>query len=392
MGGLSGHMKHLYEATNLSVLEIENLVYKILASQVTDLTEKIDGYNIHVGYDFEKQELRFFRNSKDILSKGMSVSDMKERWKDNPKTLKVYLSAADILKKYIEDHWIYLLSIQENYMITLNVECVYKMTNIMPYTEVGVYLHNIWDWDKRTGKCESIIDIPDGLKMNIDKYKGVHICPTIKISPRFSEKEYRAIAGTYKEEFLDIIRATMGTDRVDHKNLVEYYLKKFKTYCKASELFENIPESTIKIVFDRIFFDIKTVNLRELVKHFQGKENDFRNWLEFEGQKVKENCMYDLKLFFTKFANFVLSNAVGYVNYENRYIISDLLYRTYKQKSESLEGCTDPKKKEVVERNINLIESTGTQINALEGVVLKYKDNLYKLTGTFAPLNQLLWM
>lgn len=392
MGGLSGHMKHLYEATNLSVLEIENLMYEILASQVTDLTEKIDGYNIHVGYDFEKQELRFFRNSKDILSKGMGVSDMKERWKDNPKTLKVYLSAADILKKYIEDHWVYLLSIQENYMITLNVECVYKMTNIMPYTEVCVYLHNIWDWDKRTGKCESITDIPDGMKMNIDKYKGVHICPTIKISTRFSEKEYRAITGTYKEEFRDIISATMGTDCVDHTNLVEYYLKKFKTYCKTSELFENIPESTIKIVFDRIFFDIKAVNLRELVKKFQGKENDFRNWLENDSQKVKENCMYDLKLFFTKFANFVLSNANGYVNYENRYIISDLLYRTYKQKSEFLKGYADPKKKEVAERNINLIESTGTQINALEGVVLKYKDNLYKLTGTFAPLNQLLWM
>ena len=93
-----------------------------------------------------------------------------------------------------------------------------------------------------------------------------------------------------------------------------------------------------------------------------------------------------------RFSNFILANSIGYVNYENRYIISDLLYRTYKQKIESLKNCDDLKKQEIIDQNIDIIESTGEQINALEGVVIEYNNNTYKLTGSLAPLNQLMWL
>lgn len=394
MGGLSGHMKHIYEAMDCTIYDVENVIDGILVSHEMEMIEKIDGYNIHVGYNFERQEMRFFRNSKDILlSGGMSISDMKERWKDNPKTLKVYLSAVDILKKYIKDHWIYFLSTQARYMVTLNVECVYKMTNIMPYTEVGVYLHNMWSWDRETGKCESVADIPDGMKMDVDRYEGIHLCPIVKLSAKFTKNEYISIANTYKDELEQIIFDEIGGLYAKDITLRDVYYKSFTNICfEKYEWITNVPEDIFYEIFNRIFFGSKHIHIGELVKHFPDNEKKFKAWLKTDGPELKKLCMHKLKSLFTRFSNFILSNSVGYVNYKNRYIISDILYRTYKQKIESLKNCDDLKKQEIIDLNVDLIESTGEQINALEGVVFEYKDNLYKLTGTFAPLNQLLWM
>lgn len=394
MGGLSGHMSHIHEAMVCTVHDVENIIDGILVSREIEMTEKIDGYNIHVGYDFEKQEMRFFRNSKDILlSGGMSTSDMKDRWKDRPKTLKVYLSAADILKKYIEDHSAYFLSAQAKCIVTLNVECVYKTTNIIPYTEVGVYLHNIWSWDRVTGKCESTTDIPDGMKLDIDKYEGIHLCPVVKLSTRFTKNEYISIANAYKNELEQIIFDEVGGLYAKDITLRGVYYRSFTNIClKKYEWITNIPESVFYEIFNRIFFDSKHIHLDVLTKYFPGNEKKFKDWLKTDGPKLKKLCMHKLKSLFTRFSNFILANSIGYVNYENRYIISDLLYRTYKQKIESLKNCDDLKKQEIIDQNIDIIESTGEQINALEGVVIEYNNNTYKLTGSFAPLNQLMWL
>ena len=90
--------------------------------------------------------MRFFRNAKDVSNGGMSIDDMKVRWKDNPKTLKVYLSAAEVLEDFIKNHKEHFKTSDPNVVTTLNVECLYKTTNIIPYLTNGVYIHNFWVW------------------------------------------------------------------------------------------------------------------------------------------------------------------------------------------------------------------------------------------------------
>ena len=63
MGGLSGHMTHVYEDYNLKMKDVKNIISGILNSQI-QLKEKVDGFNIHVSY--RNDELRFYRNKTDI--------------------------------------------------------------------------------------------------------------------------------------------------------------------------------------------------------------------------------------------------------------------------------------------------------------------------------------
>ena len=146
MGGLSGHMKHLYEAFDCTVNDIESIIDGLLVNRTIRMTEKIDGYNIHVSWDFNTESMRFFRNAKDVSNGGMSIDDMKVRWKDKPKTLKVYLSAAEVLEDFIKNHKEHFKTSDSNVIITPNVECVYKTTNIIPYLRqfVNYFLIILW--------------------------------------------------------------------------------------------------------------------------------------------------------------------------------------------------------------------------------------------------------
>ncbi len=145
-------------------------------------------------------------------------------------------------------------------------------------------------------------------------------------------------------------------------------------------------------VFYRVFLDEKSMSLNELAKAYGSNSDKFKDWLKNESAAVKETCMYEMKLFFARFANFILANIKGYINYENRYIISDVIYRKYKQKLEQLGELYDHKKPHTMRYNIRFIKDIGEQINPLEGVVFSFCRNDYKLTGTFAPLNRLMWM
>lgn len=394
MGGLSGHMKHVYEAFGCTVADIESMIDGILVNHTIKMTEKIDGYNIHVSWDFDTESLRFFRNAKDISDGGMSVDDMKVRWSDRPKTLKVYLSAAEALESFIRDHKEYFKTLNSNEIITLNVECLYKTTNIIPYLTKGVYIHNFWTWKKEDGNVKpyAIADLDGGMISNTAHYDGVNVCPVVTFPMNFPD-QFRSVANAYKQEFVNLVKDSMGCIPVANVTLKNYYYIKFVKYCdKNASWLKNAPFSIFVEVFNRVFLDEKTVHLNELAKAYGSNSDRFKDWLKNESAAVKESCMYEIKLFFTRFANFILANIKGYINYENRYIISDVLYRKYKMKLAELENCDNPKKQSIIKKNVDLINGIGEQINPLEGVVFGFYGSNYKLTGTFAPLNQLMWM
>ena len=395
MGGLSGHMKHLYEAFDCTVNDIESIIDGLLVNRTIRMTEKIDGYNIHVSWDFDTESMRFFRNAKDVSNGGMSIDDMKVRWKDNPKTLKVYLSAAEVLEDFIKNHKEHFKTSDPNVITTLNVECLYKTTNIIPYLTKGVYIHNFWVWRKEDGivKPCAIADLDNTLKDDTSHYNGVNVCPIVSIPVNFNN-QLKYIAKTYISEFWNLIVDSMGSSiPATDITLKNYYYIKFVKYCdKNITWLKNVPLSIFVEVFNRVFLDEKTMSLNELAKAYGSNSDKFKDWLKNESVTVKETCMYEMKLFFARFANFILANIKGYINYENRYIISDVIYRKYKLKLEQLGEHYDHKKPHTMRYNIRFIKDIGEQINPLEGVVFSFYGNDYKLTGTFAPLNRLMWM
>ena len=61
MGGLAGHMSHIYEDLDLTFEDLKDLLRDIVTSNV-DLYEKIDGQNLFVTYDPDAKQILAARN------------------------------------------------------------------------------------------------------------------------------------------------------------------------------------------------------------------------------------------------------------------------------------------------------------------------------------------
>jgi len=91
MGGVAGHLAHLYDNRNLTYNEMADILQKAAAGELIG-TEKTDGYNIYLGYVDGKP--RAARNKGDMARGGMTLEDLVAReFAGGDKVKKAYLDA-----------------------------------------------------------------------------------------------------------------------------------------------------------------------------------------------------------------------------------------------------------------------------------------------------------
>ena len=79
MGGVAGHMYHLYDNPELSFEEIEDIFLKASNGSLVG-TEKTDGQNIFLSYSIVDEEAKAARNMGNILDGGMSAAGLADKF------------------------------------------------------------------------------------------------------------------------------------------------------------------------------------------------------------------------------------------------------------------------------------------------------------------------
>ena len=75
MGGVAGHMNHLYDNPNLTFSKMKEVI--IAASEgKLEGTEKTDGQNLFITYDIESQSARAARNKGNLRSGGLDATGL----------------------------------------------------------------------------------------------------------------------------------------------------------------------------------------------------------------------------------------------------------------------------------------------------------------------------
>jgi len=97
MGGVSGHLNHLYDNRDLTYDDIADILMKAAAGELVG-TEKTDGFNIFLGY--VNGEPRAARNKGDMAKGGMTFDDLLARkFQGGEKARKAYVDAFDAYAK-----------------------------------------------------------------------------------------------------------------------------------------------------------------------------------------------------------------------------------------------------------------------------------------------------
>ena len=97
MGGVAGHLAHLYDNRNLTYNKMAEILQKAANGELIG-TEKTDGYNIYLG--FVDGRARAARNKGDMSRGGMTMEDLVNReFRGGEKSKKAYTTAFAAYEK-----------------------------------------------------------------------------------------------------------------------------------------------------------------------------------------------------------------------------------------------------------------------------------------------------
>lgn len=374
MSGLSKHMMHPYDDLDLTIGDLHEMI-KMYNSYDTVYLEKTDGYNIHVGY--VNGETRFFRNMKDIASGGMSIDGMRAKWLNNKHIQNTYVECGEIisavmpeLQKHMPDN--------VGAFYTLNCECIRGLTNVVPYMDTRVIVHNIWKWQE--GRAPEVIDLPIEFEGYADRH--VYVDNIVRCMGLHDLDR----SGAMTKSLCTAIGDPHDSITNHAMTLREYYTKEIKRLCDRSDYEWVSNNLSFHHVIERLFGDL-SYKLKDLREDY--KDKDIAGFIDGDGKLIMHLARKPLINLFIYIGDDVLSRACGYLNQANKYDICSVM-------SHTIDGAIrhivdNPKSTDeynrVIDAAMNFDLHHGT-INALEGVVYEYKGNLYKLTGSFALINK----
>ena len=110
--------------------------------------------------------------------------------------------------------------------------------------------------------------------------------------------------------------------------------------------------------------------------------------IEKESAEIKGWCMQPMDDFFISLGNEIINMCDGIMNADNKEGVVKQLKSDLKDAIEIVHN----KGNESLEAKMlhQLSRFNNDSINAVEGIVFRYKGKLTKLTGSFGPLNQIL--
>lgn len=383
-GGAAGHMAHPMDYDELSIDDIIELITELFSGQIENITEKIDGTNIQATMN-PQGNVVFVRNKKDLNSNagGMSISDMAEKWSDNPNVANTFVNSGHIIEKVFNKIGVDFFNPDINTKILVNCECVTAgVTNIMPYPSDQVDFHDLWiykyngaEWIK-SEVTKTGLNILNKACEDIDNAK---ITPNIIIK---ITKDNDNLSRKYIKEIKSIMNGA--------KTIGEFKLNRFNQYIKNKyEWIANNPTG-ISALFNRWINSNKNTNIKIIKNMYPEHINELSEIDKKYYKDIIYYCCEPLDTFFSKLGNDIINMCDGIINANSKNSTILQLKQELNAVIRDVKNSNNEDLNIKLEKQLNRLEKLGNQINPAEGIVFNYKGKIMKLTGSFAALNQIL--
>lgn len=403
-GGAAGHLAHPYEDMDLTFNDVDNMIDLALSGNIEYAQEKLDGQNLMVTY--KDGEVRAARNKghiKDAGANSLTVTQVENMFSGRGPIQAAFAEAMKDLKTAIDR-----LTPQQkqkffaNGTKFVNLEVLYPATaNVIPYGATQLRLHNITEYD------------PSGNVVGQDQEAARQLQGAIRQVEAENQKTYEikitdpvtiARSKDYKnqrEELSKILNDLRVKSGLAKDNKISMYFqawwKNFITNT-AKQYGYKIPGEVLQQLVNRWAFDMKDVNIKTIRDTI--KNEDFKNWMvEFEKGELKNQrkvAAKPIENLFLKLGVYTLKNVQNLVamnpNDSVNSIKQELNTAIDQIKATATSQNPDQNALSFLSRELGRLKDIGgfKAIVPSEGIVFKYNNKLYKLTGAFAPINQIL--
>ena len=413
-GGAAGHMNHPYDSHGLTFNDMKEIVSRALEGRLDmeeAVTEKTDGQNIQVTWkNGQPGFARGIKTRLNPLTPDEIVAEFEAKYQKSVEANGVegaqgYKLVVDAFRATAEDLTASLsklspetlMRIFKNGKVFANMEIIYPATtNVIAYEQAVLQFHNLVEYDDKGKVIET--DVTGGTMLqrviqdaNAHMQKTFSFIPPNKLKSGRIEDFEDQQAAFFAE--IDSLKNQFGLKETDRVS--EYHRAWWKDVIreKAYQLDYAIPEDVLEILTNRWAFNDKSTRINNVVKMIENES--FADWTSaFDKKDFRAYQKQNIEPFesiFLKLGAVVLKNIKNFLaaspDKAVKQIKKDLMLLI-----KDLQTSDNPDTLQKLETQLKKIERMGgfDTIVPIEGIVFTYGGNTYKLTGSFAPVNQIL--
>ena len=402
-GGAYGHMNHPFDDNNLMFSDLKNIVINGLAGKLNredKVSEKLDGQNLMVSWVDGK--LKAARNKGHLKNGGKTApttAGIANMFSGRGNIKKAFVGAMRDLEKSIGG----LSNAQKKKVFGngtkwMNLEVIYPQTsNIIDYDVAEIVFHGTTEYD-RTGRAKGYSKESARMLQGMIKQINQNIQKTFKISrPNFLKMSKVQDFSKKKSAFLGRLNKLQSQYGLkDSDRLGQYHESYWREYIfNAGKQFKaNIkPNELVNLTNRWAYFD-KSYAIPQMKKDFEDRP-EFLKWIldtdKLDHVKMFKQNIKPFEILFFQVGAEILKNISGFLAVSPKAAVQKI-------RQDMLSALKDLQKPDNVEKlnklkiQIEKLEAIGgtSAIVPSEGLVFKYKGNIYKFTGAFAPINQIL--
>jgi len=391
-GGAYGHMNHPFDISmNLTFGDLKKIINNALDGKLGVVREKTDGQALAISW--KNGKLIAARNKGHLANGGASALDMNalaSKFNGRGALSDAYNFAMRDLYSAISG-----LSEKERQSIFkdgsafCNLEVIYPQNaNVIPYGQNLLIFHNVVEYDEKGNAIGSVKGAESKLASMI-KQINKHVQDTYTIQgPPITKLPKDEKLSSQKGKFngmLSKLQSEFGLS--DRDGVAEYHYAWWMNFVNKSK--KNLAQLEKEGLARRWAFDNKSFTIKSIA------DEDARKWADGVDKDAKDKIM---KGNLRKFEDIFLGVGAEVLSFMSSVLTAqpDSALQSIRK---SLESSISDIRSGGSEAQIKRLEKELARLNAIggfeklvpnEGLVFFYKGNTYKLTGTFAPLNQIL--
>lgn len=413
MGGVFGHMSHIYDNPYMTFGQIKDVMQKASAGELQG-TEKTDGQNLFVSYNVQDGTVRSARNKGNIKAGGMTADELLQKFAGRGALTDAFVNAFQAFERAVES-----FSDQEkvelfgpNTNIYYNAEVMDPANaNVINYDKKTFLIHRAGHavYDRESGKP---IDDQSGKQFSEEKAQKLQTALEREQKDLNLEdfsvqvnaiKNLEALADDSALQLalqrLDSFMSSVGVS--DSDNVGQYIIKSLDQL--LDNLIPNLEDQGKKLVIKRIMEDyygviegeagakkVRGLETRQILKTINKPE------LNDDIKTIITKYPGYLKKFIYPLEDIIHDFAVEMLRSLKSAFILDSDEELERQRSEvdkaikAIEDSGNEEAVEILKKQMEKLKNLEGVSSAAEGFVFDYDGHTYKFTGGFAPMNQIL--
>lgn len=388
---LKSHILHPYEDHSLTFRDLKDMISKLGDGKSLECYEKYDGINLLMTWDINADELRVARNKSHIKQGGLGKILLDSQFADRPQLLECFSEAYDILSAAFKklDFKTKTSIFGSMGGIWYSLEIINpKFSNTLQYENQVIIFHNKSNciFDRSAEPLESGLEYPfscllriiPSLNTEIEHLNWSIAAPNKIIIRPLDEnniKNYHRI--------LDSLALQSGVPI--HSSIQDFLYKRLMT---EMERFPLIHKTIKSFVVKNILGMPGTVPMQQITSGLDKTIVDQINQMVVDIKNTIIQVMAPLEKVIYDFSTSALKDLKSCYVADAHEEISRLK-KEVSRCINVLQSSTDKKEQTLLQRNIRKLQSVDNINTAMEGIVFNFKNKLFKLTGIFAPMNQI---